>query len=643
MEITSLDGYERIQENLKQFKDLPKSTPLKTVFETFQKFLLGLEEIDVTSRFLRGRALWIKGRFDLVLNTEDFDLSLKMFNMVAQATSAIQYLQEEAIVVESLKPLMEWVEKAFDREEECLEDCFDYINVIVQCLITQGNVSEAEGKWLSEWGEKTAESLPKNEVLRALDVINFVNLFDTVKNRKKIGIDLYLERLKSIHSDYPFFNTIKDFFIVTGKAMTFMEENQKFLYTMASTLHSISNPAARNAIDQRMGLVPIEDIFVRQIKSFTNPINALCKPDFISANLPYIQTCLPQESLSLFKVLNIIKDQWNVIYNAHNRSRVRQMELSRHLSTLVKNSLEAGIGSSFKKELENKKVKVTFPIEDNRPLCRSEDDFSSLFQLKTFFSLCDAPVVKVTKKAKNNRLKRDAKEKEKRSKGEVGSGAYNSAAVAGGAGGAGVSVKADAGKSDEEDLKKFDSEEFEAVSEEVIVRKLDARFSEAENLYSKIKIDSRVQIWNEDSDKAIKIYLASLKRPQVLDSAEIILSHTFPLQLLRIVFHRDFSNRSFWKNAEGDEHPKYEAIVEFKDQKYVLEATFDKRNVLYHYNARPANSMKDLLMLIGAPSEFPPLSKETTRSSPVVSTKDSFVFDADGNAILNSYKVLKLR
>ncbi len=167
-------------------------------------------------------------------------------------------------------------------------------------------------------------------------------------------------------------------------------------------------------------------------------------------------------------------------------------------------------------------------------------------------------------------------------------------------------------------------------------------FRESRQIIDSLAIHPRVSVWGESYEAGLAYYGEG-----TLSEAEMVLRHRFPPELMLLAFHPLFSDKGSWLNEKGEEHDHWESIVHINGRKFMLEATVDKRGVLYHFYTRPILGCSDYTMISSSPSEFPTLGDSLKVKASAIDIA-GIKFDGErGNAILNFegnvYKVLRLR
>jgi hypothetical protein len=123
-------------------------------------------------------------------------------------------------------------------------------------------------------------------------------------------------------------------------------------------------------------------------------------------------------------------------------------------------------------------------------------------------------------------------------------------------------------------------------------------------------INQRVLVWSESAEAGLRYYKFGESGDETLSREEMILRHSFPLDLLDFAIHEDFSRKGEWR-SETSIHEHWDALISIDGKKYILEVTMNERGEVYHFYARPRMYVEDNEMFIRSISEFPDLAKSS--------------------------------
>jgi hypothetical protein len=164
----------------------------------------------------------------------------------------------------------------------------------------------------------------------------------------------------------------------------------------------------------------------------------------------------------------------------------------------------------------------------------------------------------------------------------------------------------------------------------------------------RILIDPRVAAWNESAAAGLAHYGYGLGAGDLLSESEMVLRHRLPPQILNLLFSDRYSKISISERSPGRFFQEWEGVLEIDCKKYILEATIDPKNILFHFYAKPLRSFADYYHLTKeSPSEFPTLSGK--KESPIPFTEistEGITFDLQENAYFvfegRSYRLILL-
>lgn len=165
-----------------------------------------------------------------------------------------------------------------------------------------------------------------------------------------------------------------------------------------------------------------------------------------------------------------------------------------------------------------------------------------------------------------------------------------------------------------------------------------------------ITIHQRVDSWRISASDGLQYYrFHTDPSSHHLNEDEMILSHRFPEIFFTIIFNENYSKEQKIQRENGELHTHYRSVVLINKRKYILEATLDNSNTLYHFYLKPIKKLSHYYeMTRESLAEFPPICQLQTPKSRPLESLDlvDFGLDPDGHILIdyegNNYKVLYL-
>jgi len=151
--------------------------------------------------------------------------------------------------------------------------------------------------------------------------------------------------------------------------------------------------------------------------------------------------------------------------------------------------------------------------------------------------------------------------------------------------------------------------------------------SNAKAFLDQISLHPRVSAWFKSIEAGLKSRGDQLDQ---FDRDSFIVGHHFPHLLLNYVFYDKFTRRREFKDRT-----QFDGILLIDGQKYILEASVNKSNELFHFFARKVSLFSDYLknyefsLTSGSNHEFPPLASPTKAKS----TETSFASEQTACAL----------
>jgi len=165
----------------------------------------------------------------------------------------------------------------------------------------------------------------------------------------------------------------------------------------------------------------------------------------------------------------------------------------------------------------------------------------------------------------------------------------------------------------------------------------------------RIFIDPRVEAWIHSAAAGLLHYGYGAGGGDLLSESEMVLRHRLPPQIINLLFSDRYSKISIIERSPGKYYQEWEGVLEIDGKKYILEATIDPKNILFHFYAKPLRSFVDYYHLTKeSPFEFPILSgkKESPIPFSQIST-EGITFDLQENAYFafegRSYRLILLK
>lgn len=125
-------------------------------------------------------------------------------------------------------------------------------------------------------------------------------------------------------------------------------------------------------------------------------------------------------------------------------------------------------------------------------------------------------------------------------------------------------------------------------------------------LKASLNIADRVSVWFHPSDKKAGIRARGMIQENPFIQEKMLITHRFPEDILLLSLNPHFSKKTAWKH--NLEHTLYQSCILIDEKKYILEATVDAKEILYHLCAKPIAKWQDYFL---PSSEFPSLSQDT--------------------------------
>lgn len=176
---------------------------------------------------------------------------------------------------------------------------------------------------------------------------------------------------------------------------------------------------------------------------------------------------------------------------------------------------------------------------------------------------------------------------------------------------------------------------------------IDDAFRATQEFLEGITVSQRVSLWEHLPEEALKLYRFDESKA-ALSKEEMILRHQFPKDIALAIFNELYSLPKNFLKDDSRVHRSFHSCLMIDEKKYILEATLDEDNTLYHLYARPLRSTSDYFEWMRIPSEFPMLGHKGCSKDTFEGLNVSFFEVLDGghlgfSAWGHSYKILNLK
>jgi hypothetical protein len=625
-----------IRESLNDFLKVAPKEETSKIFAIFSSFLKSLKEASELPRSLWFRVFYIQCTLDKVLKAPELEghNGDMISTMIRQISHLKSLLQLEAISAGMLKVLFQ--ERYYFLQDKSLEYC--------RALFGDGNlrvydVDKPEERTAMLEGMKDPELGFKSFVdgLREINVGELSENFDRDLLKLLEGYKIYKHSIEIVdpESEYvtqryltsedPIIRAVAELLFCQHRNKRHVKENATLIDTCPKVLKylkELDSPSilARKAFLPTLAkLIALKNSCELEGKEFNREI--LGRP-FLEQIVPSLDNELMVWNAEAYELLIKIQDKWREIFDRKFPKRPQQISLDTDLLNAEKGQLVTQLGDAINERIRRNKEPFSFPVHSGFPLCRGKLEF---------LTLCDPG--EIFKKA-NYQTK--STRSEKRSEGSTACGAGSGACGAGsGACGAGSGLRSGEGVV-------VSSEEYEAeAAREVVI--LDERTSVLEG----IRVAPRVRAWQTSAEEGLAFYAAARPTGEGLLDEEMILRHRLPLDLVELLLDPAYSKKGAWNSPTGEIHDHFKGLLYIDTKKFVLEVTFDRDNILYHFYARELRNISDYAMSLNAPFEFPPLGAScgpdintplVRMIEPSIDEMGSFHIDFDGR----HYRLLKL-
>jgi hypothetical protein len=325
-----------------------------------------------------------------------------------------------------------------------------------------------------------------------------------------------------------------------------------------------------------------------------------------------------------------IKEVVNRFFLATTSNNRHHAKVSDEIRTITKNSLGLLSGQLLMHYRKTSTVEDTeYPILDKKPFCSNNEEFGTLLDFSNFLKRQE--LVYGSSSRGLTTETRASNKKTSRRRAVLGK--------------MDVSKKSGAARCED---KASTMVEGESKREEEELVSTAASLERSPLKRHSYAIHKRVSVWSESFESGLRYYKFGESGEEILPREEMILRHSFPLDLLEFAIHEDFSRRGEWK-SESSIHDHWDALISIDEKKYILEVTVNERGEVYHYYARPRRYIEDNEMIIRSVSEFPDLAASAAQTSPpVVPKRGEIEEDEKGNVSFTDnvsgvcYKILRL-
>ncbi len=210
-------------------------------------------------------------------------------------------------------------------------------------------------------------------------------------------------------------------------------------------------------------------------------------------------------------------------------------------------------------------------------------------------------------------------------------GAAGGAAAAGGAG-----VGAAAGISPPVSFSRLTSSRSEdLLHADYSVDAIHTSLTNAKTFLGSLHFHLRVVSWFTSAEAGLKYYgFDDPRNPQTLSREEMTLRHRFPPQLLLLAFNPLFAKQSKVPTPDGRIVTQWKSILLIDGKKYLLEASADEENCVFHLYAKPVTNFFDYFKRTPVLAErlSSPTAKAATPHSTIETDEGGISFDSRGNA-----------
>ncbi len=621
MESLSVFRLPEIRDSLHDFLGIDISeNPIK-LFDIFSRSLSLLKEAKGVPASLYRRVFYINCTFEKVLiapelRGHDWDIVSTLIVEIARLKSSLQL---EAVCVGILKVVLQ--ERYYFLHEKSLESS--------RALFGDGSYFIAD---VDKPEEKRTDlaSLPENcnnfesfiDSIRGISICDEPETFDMdllelTQGYKFSGNNIFIvdpasERVaeRYLSSDHPITKAIAEFLFYLHRSERHQKENATLSDTSAQTVKYIKGLDSANILRMKSLIPALARLITlrKECESTGKSFNGmLLERSFLDQFMPTINDESQVFNADAYELLIKIEAKWREVFDHKFPKRPQQTSLNTDIFKVGRDQFPSKLGDGINERLRRNKEPFSFPIHSEFPFCRGRAEFSTLCDLQEIFKKAN-----LQKKL-------------------IMSTKSRGVPIACGAGsGAGASVAPCEVDCDDE-----------VRAEVPVLPKMPLAFGD-------IQIAERVHVWQISGEEGIAFYLAAKSRGVALPESEMILRHRLPLNLVNLLLNPSYSKKGEWRSLRGEIHDHFIGLLYIDTKKYILEATFDKENVLYHFYARELRVLSDYSMSLYSPFEFPLLTatRKLEASAPIT-TGSELGMDEMGNGHIDfdgrHYQLLKLR
>mgnify|MGYP000190278418 CR=1 FL=1 len=622
MEALSVIRWSRITSSLQHFLGLsPKETPLK-LFEVFSGALNLLKEAKELPPTLYRRVFFVNCTLQKVLiapELQGYDWNI-VSTLIIEIAELKSVLQMEAACVGLLKVLLE--ERYYFFHEPSIERSRALFGDGV-CSIYDLDGKKEEGGGVEVASDESHLFKSFIQTLKETSVCEEPESFDKALLELTQGYKfskgrIFIEYPESekvaeryLSSDRPIIKAIAEFFFYLHRSKRHQKENSALTDTCPQIMkylkeiNSVFVLTKKSLVPTLAKLITLRQECAAKGKSFHSEI---LERSFLDQFIPTLDTESQVLNADTYELLIKIESKWREVFDQKFRKPRFQESLNVDLLKVGRDQLACQMGDGINERLRKNKEPFSFPVRSTFPFCASRAEFLTLCNPQEIF-----------KKA-NFRETEKAEHSPTMGKPSSGCGA-----------GSGAGASAD---SSEVTYEKEASHEVGAGPEAAVV-------------FEDIRIASRVQAWQISQEEGIAFYRLARPTGEGLSESEMSLRHRLPLDLVPLIRDSSYSKKGEWCAVRGERHDHFKSLLYIDAKKYILEATFDKENVLYHFYARELRTVSDYSMSLYAPFEFPSLgeSREVETSAPITRGTGIRV-DEMGNGHIDfdgrHYQLLKL-